>query len=110
MPRRSRRFDPVAVGDLTFEAVREEAFPAFALGLRAGMAGESFPAVYNAANEVAVAAFLAHRLGFAGIGGAIADALDRWSGDRVTEVEDVLRADRWAREATRTYIEQHALC
>jgi 1-deoxy-D-xylulose-5-phosphate reductoisomerase len=107
---RARRFDPVAAGSLTFEPVREEAFPAFALGVSAGRAGELYPAVYNAANEIAVAEFLAHRLTFPGIGAAIAETLGRWTGGRLSEVDDVLHADRWAREVTTTFVEKIANC
>ncbi|HEX6370801.1 MAG TPA: 1-deoxy-D-xylulose-5-phosphate reductoisomerase, partial [Longimicrobium sp.] len=57
LPYAFRRFDPVAAGALTFEAVRTDRFPAFALGVEAGRAGGTAPAVFNAANEVAVAEF-----------------------------------------------------
>jgi 1-deoxy-D-xylulose-5-phosphate reductoisomerase len=106
----SRRFDPVAAGGLTFERIREDAFPAFTLGIRAGMAGGSYPAVYNAANEVAVASFLQGTLSFTGIGPAIEDALDGWSGIGIPDVESVLEADRWARDITQTFIDRHAHC
>ena len=58
------RFDPVAAGPLTFEPVRARSFPALRSGIAAGRAGGAAPAVFNAANEVAVAAFLdgRHRL------------------------------------------------
>jgi 1-deoxy-D-xylulose-5-phosphate reductoisomerase len=70
------RFDPVTASPLTFERVRTEDFPAFALGLAAGRAGGVAPAVFNAANEQAVALFLSGQLSFAGIGSAIRSALD----------------------------------
>ena len=60
-------FDPVAMEDLTFEAVRTEQFPMLALGIAAGRAGGAAPAVYNAANERAVAHFLDGRLRFGDI-------------------------------------------
>lgn len=110
LPYRSRRFDPIAAGTLTFEPVREDAFPAFALGIAAGRAGELYPAVFNAANEVAVAAFLAHRLSFNGIGAGIDHALSTWRGGAIGEVGDVLDADRWAREVTTTFVEKIANC
>ncbi|MEX0912560.1 MAG: 1-deoxy-D-xylulose-5-phosphate reductoisomerase, partial [Gemmatimonadota bacterium] len=110
IPYATRRFDPVAAGALTFEPVREGDFPAFVLGVSAGRSGGAYPAVFNAANEVAVAAFLRERLGFLEIGAAVAAALDRWPGGQITDVESVLAADRWAREATATFIEKHALC
>ena len=93
-----KRFDPVAAGDLTFEPIRRDAFRAFELGIVAGRAGDSAPTVFNAANEVAVQAFLDHRIRF----GEIADVIDRslqgHRGDPAADVETVLRVDRWARE------------
>jgi 1-deoxy-D-xylulose-5-phosphate reductoisomerase len=105
LPYRTRRFDPVEAGPLTFERIRDEAFPTFALGVSAGRAGGAYPAVFNAANEVAVAAFLAQRLPFTAIPSAIEAALDRWSGGPIDEVAEVLEADRWARGVTETFIE-----
>ena len=54
-------FDPVAASPLTFERVRADDFPALALGMAAGRAGGAAPAVFNAANEQAVALFLEGR-------------------------------------------------
>ena len=107
---RCRRFDPVEAGTLTFEAVREDDFPAFGLGVRAGRAGGTAPAVYNAANEVAVAAFLADRIAFTGIAAAIEHALEAWDGAPAASVDAVLEADRQARRITESYIEDHAPC
>jgi len=102
---RARRFDPVEAGSLTFERIREEAFPAFRLGVQAGAAGGCAPAVFNAANEVAVAAFLEERLSFPGIAEAISAALDAWSGGSLCTVEDALHADGWARHTTEAHID-----
>ncbi|MQA88917.1 MAG: 1-deoxy-D-xylulose-5-phosphate reductoisomerase [Gemmatimonas sp.] len=110
LPFRSRRFDPVEAGSLTFERIREGVFPAFSLGVRAGRAGGAHPAVFNAANEVAVDAFLQGRIGFLDVGSAIGNALDRWRGADVVDVESVLEVDRWARATTTTFIERHAHC
>jgi 1-deoxy-D-xylulose-5-phosphate reductoisomerase len=104
LPYACRRFDPVAAGALTFEPVREECFRAFALGVEAGRAGGTAPAVFNAANEVAVAAFLAGALSFPGIADAIDHALSRWPGGGASTLDDVLRADAWTREATQTFV------
>jgi 1-deoxy-D-xylulose-5-phosphate reductoisomerase len=95
-----RRFDPVAAGDLTFHAVDGVRFPAYRLGVQAGRTGGTAPAVFNAANEVAVAAFLRGQLSFGGIGDVITQVLDAHSAEAVTELETVLTADRWAREQT----------
>ncbi|HVO36516.1 MAG TPA: 1-deoxy-D-xylulose-5-phosphate reductoisomerase [Gemmatimonadales bacterium] len=91
------RFDPVAAGPLTFEPVRTEVFPALALGMRAGRTGGSAPAVFNAANEVAVAAFLGGRAPFGRIAEVIAAVLDELVVTEVSSVEAVLAADAWAR-------------
>ncbi len=94
------RFDPVAAGPLTFEPVRTEVFPALALGTRAGRTGGSAPAVFNAANEVAVAAFLAGRAPFGRIAELIARVLDELVVTEVSSVDAVLAADAWARRRT----------
>jgi 1-deoxy-D-xylulose-5-phosphate reductoisomerase len=87
-----------------FLPLDEEAFPSVSLARQAGQAGGTAPAVYNAANEVAVEAFRAGRLEFRRIVPTIADVLaahDVRSGEQLT-VDDVLAADAWARhEATR---------
>jgi 1-deoxy-D-xylulose-5-phosphate reductoisomerase len=73
-------FDPVAASPLTFEPVRQDDFPALRLGVEAGRQGGAAPAVFNAANEQAVAIFLEGRIGFTDIAVGIADALDRLGG------------------------------
>ncbi len=92
-----RRFDPVAAGPLTFEPVRLEAFRAFGLGLAAGRAGGTAPAVFNAANEVAVAAFLAGRITFGGIADVIEHALAQHDVQPPSSVDAVRHADAEAR-------------
>src|SRR5258705_13874890 len=72
----ARRFDPVAAGDLTFEPVRPELFPAYRLGRNAARLGGTAPAVFNAANRVAVELFLAERIAFGRIAAIIAATLD----------------------------------
>jgi 1-deoxy-D-xylulose-5-phosphate reductoisomerase len=93
-----KRFDPVAAGDLTFEPLRHEAFAAFALGVAAGRSGATAPAVFNAANEVAVQAFLDKRISFGQIAQVIDSALQAHGGDPARDLETVLGVDRWARE------------
>jgi 1-deoxy-D-xylulose-5-phosphate reductoisomerase len=92
------RFDPIAGGDLTFEPVREDAFPAFGLGLAAGRAGGTAPAAFNAGNEVAVAAFLAGRIRFGRIAQVIGAVLDDHTPLPAASVEVVRAADAWARQ------------
>ena len=73
-------FDPVELSPLTFEAVRHDDFPALRLGMAAGRAGGAAPAVYNAANEQAVALFLEGRATFTDIPRAIESALTALGG------------------------------
>jgi 1-deoxy-D-xylulose-5-phosphate reductoisomerase len=96
----TRRFDPVAAGPLTFEPVRQDAFPAFRAGLAAAREGGTAPAVFNAANEVAVAAFLAERIPFVRIAEVIERVLDRHENRSPLVLEAVTAADRWARTET----------
>jgi 1-deoxy-D-xylulose-5-phosphate reductoisomerase len=87
----------------TFEPVDEDAFPALALARRVGALGGTYPAVYNAANEECVEAFLDGRLGFLQIVDTVADVV-REHRPRAGELElqDVLEADAWARHAARS--------
>ncbi|HMA25173.1 MAG TPA: 1-deoxy-D-xylulose-5-phosphate reductoisomerase [Gemmatimonadaceae bacterium] len=91
------RFDPVATSPLTFEPLRAEQFPAFALGVAAGRRGGGAPAVFNAANEAAVELFLAGRIRFGDIGVAIASALESLGHLSGETREAVLSADAAAR-------------
>lgn len=84
-----------------FLPLDDEAFPAVALAREAGARGGTAPAVYNAANEVAVAAFRSGRLAFTGIVDVVASAVaahDVPSNQQIS-LDDVLAADAWAREA-----------
>jgi 1-deoxy-D-xylulose-5-phosphate reductoisomerase len=87
----------------TFEPLDEDAFPAVALARQAGTAGGAAPAVYNAANEECVAAFLAGRIRFAGIVDTVARVVSEHdgSGRDVAAIDDVLAADHWARDRAR---------
>jgi 1-deoxy-D-xylulose-5-phosphate reductoisomerase len=91
------RFDPVAASPLTFEAVRLDVFPALRLGLEAARAGGAAPAVFNAANEAAVALFLEGRMQFAGIADGIAEALARLGAMSGKDKVSLLAADAAAR-------------
>jgi 1-deoxy-D-xylulose-5-phosphate reductoisomerase len=93
-----RRFDPIAAGPLTFEPVRTDIFRALSSGFAAGRAGGPAPAVFNAANEAAVAAFLDGAIPFGGISDTIERVLDAHVPTPATSVEAVRAADRWARE------------
>ena len=86
-----RPFDPVACSPLTFEPVRYDQFPALRLGMQAGRAGGAAPAVFNAANEQAVALFLEGRITFIDIASAIESALETL-GDTAGGSRDALLA------------------
>ena len=90
--------DLVAAARLDFEAPDVERFPALRLAREAAESGGTAAAVLNAANEVAVAAFLAGRLGFAGIPELIERVLERHENAAATTLEAVLGADAWARD------------
>ncbi|MEV4092910.1 1-deoxy-D-xylulose-5-phosphate reductoisomerase [Streptosporangium saharense] len=81
----------------TFEPLDDEAFPAVALARHVGSAGGTAPAVYNAANEVCVEAFLAGRLPFPGIVDTVASVVSEHSVTAAETVAEVLDADEWAR-------------
>jgi len=82
---------------LEFSAPDLETFPLLALARRAGEAGGTYPAVFNAANEVAVAAFLEGRLPFLGIAELVEDALDAADGAPAGNLAELVEADAEAR-------------
>jgi 1-deoxy-D-xylulose-5-phosphate reductoisomerase len=96
-----RRFDPLTAGGgtLTFEPVSAERFPAYALGRAAGAAGGTAPATFNAANEVAVQAFLEGRIPFGRIPDIIERVVADHAGGDAGSLEAVLAADARARRA-----------
>jgi 1-deoxy-D-xylulose-5-phosphate reductoisomerase len=88
-----------------FSPLDGEAFPAVALAKAAGAAGRCRPAIYNAANEELVAAFVAGRLPFLGIVDSLGEILaDAPIFDEPATVEDVLAAESWARASARTKV------
>ncbi len=93
-----RPLDFTALAKLEFEAPRDEDFPALGLARRAGMTGGTLPAVYNAANEIAVDAFRAGAIPFPGIWQCVAAAMDQHEVRPSCTLESVVAADRWARE------------
>jgi 1-deoxy-D-xylulose-5-phosphate reductoisomerase len=90
--------DLAAVGALTFEPVDLEAFPCLRLAGEAARAGGTAPCVLNAANEIAVHAFLAGRLRFLEIPAVIEQALAELGSEEVRSFESLYEADRQARE------------
>lgn len=89
--------DFVKIGRLDFEAPDPVRFPALRLAREAVVAGGARPAILNAANEVAVAAFLAGRIGFLEIAAIVADTLDRYDPDAPETLDAVLAIDAEAR-------------
>jgi 1-deoxy-D-xylulose-5-phosphate reductoisomerase len=87
----------------TFEPLDEDAFPAVGLARQVGAAGGTAPAVYNAANEVCVEAFLSGRLRFPGITDTVAQVVSERDsrGQAVVTIEEILAADGWARDRAR---------
>jgi 1-deoxy-D-xylulose-5-phosphate reductoisomerase len=93
---------------LDFEPPDREAFGCLDLAFAAGRAGSTAPAWLNAANEVAVAAFLDGALSWVGITELLTDVLEAWPGDEATDVDAVLDVDRRAREAAMTLVESRS--
>ena len=99
-------YDPVELSPLTFERVRWDDFPALRLGVDAGRAGGAMPAIFNAANEEAVALFLAGRIRFGEIGESIEAAM-RALADAPGGSLDALRS---ADGAARTHVKEMVAC
>jgi 1-deoxy-D-xylulose-5-phosphate reductoisomerase len=91
-------FDAVELSPLTFEKVRHDDFPTLGLGMQAGRAGEAAPAVFNAANEQAVALFLDGVIRFGDIVRAIDSALSRLGTSPGGTRDAILAADAMARQ------------
>jgi 1-deoxy-D-xylulose-5-phosphate reductoisomerase len=91
------RLDLASVGELTFEEPDPETFACLRLAREAGEAGGTAPCVLNAADEVAVAAFLDGRIGFEAIGEAIERVLEEMPAAPLTHFEDLFATDAEAR-------------
>ena len=106
----AERVDWAVMQTLTFEPVDTQTFRCLPLAYAAGRTGGTAPAVLNAANEVAVAAFLAGDLGFLAIADVVERVLDAGAsaevgyGDNGIELADVFHADAWARERTKSVV------
>jgi 1-deoxy-D-xylulose-5-phosphate reductoisomerase len=88
----------LTAGPLEFHEPDLETFPLLALAREAGEKGGTYPCAFNAANEVAVAAFLAGRVGFLEIAALVADVLERVDGAAARDLDELGEADRRARE------------
>ena len=100
-----RALDLTQVGSLTFEALDRETFPAVDLAYRAGRLGATFPAVMNAANEVAVMSFLDGRIPLTAIPEIAARVMEEHEPAKVVSLVTLERADAWARGRTAELIE-----
>lgn len=90
--------------ELSFAAPDKEKFPCLAYAYEAGETGGTLPTVVNAANEVAVAAFLSERIGFQDIPRVIRTAMDLHEAIKEPDLETVFSADTWARKETERII------
>ncbi len=93
-----KSLDLVAIAKLEFQAPDTDRFPCLALARAAAERGGTAPAVLNAANEVAVQAFLDRRLGYTEIAAVIGNTIECHSVEAVEFLETVIKADQWARE------------
>lgn len=99
----SPRLDLAAISRLTFEAPDLERFPALRLARDALRAGGGTPAILNAANEVAVEAFLQRRIGFLDIVATVERVLEAMGTPAASTLEQVIALDAEARQAARTF-------
>jgi 1-deoxy-D-xylulose-5-phosphate reductoisomerase len=86
-----------SIGSLTFQKPDNEKFPCLGLAYSAGKTGGTMPAVMNAANEIAVEAFLSDRISFVCIPKIIGKTMEKHFVVANPELSDILEADRWAR-------------
>jgi 1-deoxy-D-xylulose-5-phosphate reductoisomerase len=92
-------------GELNFLPVEKRRYPALSLAYEALREGGTMPAVLNAANEVAVAAFLEEQIGFREIPRLIDRTMQRHACKQANDVEEILEVDRWAREKAASLIQ-----
>ncbi len=98
------KLDLAKIGTLTFEEPDTVRFPALRLAYQALKAGRTCPAVLNAANEIAVEAFLNKRICFTDIAATVEKTLQAHEAFAPIELDDYLLADRWARETATKFI------
>lgn len=94
----AERLDLAAMSSLSFEAPDETRFPALRLARQSLRAGGGAPTVLNAANEIAVSAFLERRIGFLEIAAVVEETLGRAATPQVLTIDDVIALDREARQ------------
>jgi 1-deoxy-D-xylulose-5-phosphate reductoisomerase len=101
-------FDPIGAGPLEFDRPDSDRFPCLGLAYQALEAGGTAPAVLNAANEIAVQAFLEGRIRFMSIPSIVATTLDRHGGAPAAGLEELLAVDAEARRLAQLTIDQGA--
>jgi 1-deoxy-D-xylulose-5-phosphate reductoisomerase len=102
LPSIARRTAPDAWGALEFEPLTEGAYPAYDTVRAAAEAGGNRGTILNAADEVAVAAFLQGRIRLPLIADTLAGAVDRWGSDREPGIDEIARLDAEVRAALAT--------
>jgi len=106
LPLKIPALDLCELGKLTFEKPDNQKFPCLKLAYDALREGGSAPAILNAANEVAVEAFLKGEISFLNISRIISSVLELPREDEIEHIDDVLRVDRWARTRARRVISE----
>lgn len=108
LPNSLKQLNLAEVGSLTFEAPDVERFPSITLARRAGEACGTLPSVFNAANEVAVQAFIDGAIRFDQIASCVGAAMDRHAQVSRPSLDAIIAADGWAREAAAAWVEAEA--
>lgn len=104
-PSSAKPLNLAEAGSICFKKPDVEAFPGFNLAITAGRQGGTMPAVMNAANEMAVAYFLAGKIGFNYIPELINEVMNRHYNTKQPNLEAILQADEWARVTSRILVE-----
>jgi 1-deoxy-D-xylulose-5-phosphate reductoisomerase len=97
--------DLAKIGSLTFEAPDEKRFPALRLAREAGEAGGTLPGVFNAANEVAVEAFLEEKISFPRIWEMVEKVMAAHANEKKPDLAAIIAADQWARAQAKTALQ-----
>jgi len=107
LPGISRKLDLSKPFSLNFEKPDPQRFPALRLGYEVARKGGTLGAVLNAANEAAVAAFTSGKIRFLQICKLVADTIDAHQVQSSPSMDDLLQADKWARDTVNSLIENH---
>jgi 1-deoxy-D-xylulose-5-phosphate reductoisomerase len=97
--------DLAKIGSLTFEAPDEKRFPALRLARESGEAGGTLPGVFNAANEVAVEAFLEEKISFPRIWEMVETVMSAHRNEKKPDLATIIAADQWARDQAKVALE-----